>query len=109
MYWLGTISGASGAYSNQQTGASGLGYFAIPQSVKSLYLVPSASGISLELLNATGSTGSTFQTAAGRCAQLTPNTINGPFRTIGGPHHVVSVYYTGTGFVSVRVFAGPTS
>jgi hypothetical protein len=113
MFYLGTITGTSGAYSNQSAGNSGIGTFIIPKSVRALYLVPSHSGISFELLNATSSTGGaatgvgTFQTSVGRGAQLNPNAVNGPFRTIGGPEHIVSIWYGSGGagvFVSLRVY-----
>jgi hypothetical protein len=112
MFYLGTVTGTSGAYSNQSAGNSGLGTFIIPKSVRALYLVPSHSGISFELFTATSSTGGaatgvgTFQTSAGRGAQLKPNEINGPFRTIG-PEHIVSIWYGSGGagvFVSLRVY-----
>lgn len=108
VYYLGTITGASGAYSNAQTGASGIGTFAIPSTSRSLYLVSSASGVLAEFGATLG-----FQTSAARGAQLDgPNTIMGPFRTVPGPSGygpTVSIYNSAGGFVSVRVYAGPTS
>ncbi len=110
MYFLGSITGASGAYSNQQTGASGIGVFQIPPSIRSIFLVPSASGVLFELGTATGATGGTFQTTVARGAQLDgPANISGPFRTIPGTYTVVSIFNAAGGFVSVRVFAGGPS
>lgn len=110
MYFLGSITGASGAYSNQQTGASGIGTFVIPPSTQSVYLMPSASGVSFELGAASGTTGSTFQTTLARAAQLDgPGLISGPFRVAKGSNCVVSVFNPAGGFVSVRVYSSPTS
>lgn len=112
MYYLGTITGSSGACSNAWTGPSGLGFFAIPPSVKSLYLVSSASGVLAELAIATGIS---FQTTLGRGAQLDgPGVIVGPLRCGVGPGTnsaptVVSIYNTTGSTVSVRVYAGPTT
>jgi hypothetical protein len=112
VYYLGSITAASGAYSNQQTGASGIGTFIIPNAVKSLYLVPQQSGILFELGQSTGATGSTFQTTLARGAQLDgPANISGPFRVVTNALNcgiVVSVYNSAGGFVSVRVYASPT-
>lgn len=101
MYYLGTITGSSGSASNHRTGPSGLGTFAIPKTVRSLYLVPGASGVFFELGVATGAT-----TTLGRGAQLQPNQINGPYTCIG-EEICVSVYHTQAGSVSIRVYAGP--
>lgn len=109
MYYLGSITGASGAYSNQQTGASGIGVFQIPPSVKALYIVPSASGTLFEIGVATGPTGSTFQTTLARGAQLEgPALISGPFKVLNVTPPgcaVVSIFNAAGGFVSVRVYA----
>jgi len=103
MYWLGTITGASGSYNNLATGLSGIGAFAIPPSVRSLYLMPSASGLAFELSSATGIS---FQTTAARSAQLAgPNVISGPFR-VQGENVVVAIWNAAGGFVSCRVYAG---
>lgn len=108
MFYLGTITGSSGAYSNQATGVSGIGVFQIPPNVRSLYLVPQQSGILFEFFAATGTTGNTSQTTAARGAQLDgPNNISGPFRTVPNVCTVVSIFSPGV--VSVRVYAGPTS
>jgi hypothetical protein len=113
MFFLGAITGSSGAYSNQQTGASGVGTFAIPPGTQSLYLMPSASGISFEFGVATGPTAGTFQTTPNRAAQLEgPNLLSGPFRcprTVGPECVVVSIVSQSAGFVSMRVYASPTS
>lgn len=106
MYFLGSITGMSGAYSNRSRGASGIGTFDIPASVNSLYLVPSASGILFEF-----GVASSFQTTAARGAQLRQtdgsfsdcDNINGPF-PIRGDVKTVSIYFTSTG-VHVRVYA----
>jgi hypothetical protein len=115
MYYLGTITGTSGAASNAWTGpsggvASGVGFFNIPPSVKSLYLVSSASGVLAELSVATGIS---FQTTAARGAQIDgPGMIVGPLRCgVGGQGNptVVSIFNPGLGTVSVRVYAAPTT
>lgn len=110
MYYLGSITGTSGACSNAWTGPSGVGFFTIPSTVKSLYLVASASNVGFELGIATGIS---FQTRDGRAANIdTGNIIYGPFRCgVGGAGTptVVSIYNTTGGTVSVRVYAGPTS
>lgn len=108
MLWLGTITAASGGYNNLATGLSGIGAFSIPPNVKALYLVPSASGLTFELFQATGAT----NTTAARGAQLTgPGVLNGPFRTLNLPNTgvVVGVYNSAGGFLSVRVYATVTS
>ncbi len=108
MYYLGTITGYTGAVNNQTTGLSGLGLFNIPLGTRSLYLVPSASGLLCEFGVATGPTGSTFLTTKLRGAQLDgPNLISGPFTVVAGNFPVVSIWTDQAGFVSVRVYASP--
>ena len=101
MYFLGTISGMSGAYNNLLTGVSGIGTFTIPAAAKRLYLEPSASGIRFEFGVATS-----FQTTAAR-GRLLRTAVgdfeNGPYGCDTGPVHVVSCYFPGTGW-SVRVY-----
>lgn len=106
MFYLGTITGASGGYNNLATGHSGIGTFSIPTGTRALYLVPSASGLAFELFAAGGAT----NTTAGRGAQLTgPGVINGPFRPVTGGGIVVGIWNAAGGFLSVRVYAAPTS
>lgn len=115
MYFLGAITGSSGACSNAWTGPSGIGFFAIPPGVKSIYLQASTGGVTggvgFEFQQATGIS---FQTTAARAANIdTGGIIYGPFRCgspgpLGNPT-VVSIYNTTAGTVSVRVYAGPTS
>jgi hypothetical protein len=106
MYFLGTISGMSGAYNNLMTGVSGVGSFTIPRATRQLYLVPGASGINFEFGVAT-----TFQTTAVRSARLkfiSGEEINGPFECHGGPDGsaiVVSCYQAVAGW-SVKVYGG---
>lgn len=88
-----------------------MGTFLIPPGTKGLYLMPSASGVSFEMGLATGPTGSTFQTNAGRAAQLDgPNLISGPFKCETGAlqNTVVSIWNPTGNFVSVRVYATVT-
>jgi hypothetical protein len=107
MYFIGSISGASGAYNNRTTGNSGVHAFTIPAHVKSLYLVPQQSGLKFELGAATGIS---FLTSAARAAQMSgPNVINGPFNCIDGGNVVVSIYWSGAGFCSCQVYGSPTS
>jgi hypothetical protein len=107
VYFIGAISGASGGYNNRTTGASGVHAFTIPPNVKSLYLQPQQSGLLFELGAATGIS---FLTSAARGAQLSgPNVINGPYRCIDGGNVVVSIYWSGAGFCSCKVFGSPTS
>jgi hypothetical protein len=106
MYFLGGITSASGAANSQGAG------FVIPQGAKSLYLMPSASGVQFEFGRHTGATGSTFQTTDQRGAFLDgPGLVSGPFRVVQGPGvwTVVGIYNTTGGTVSVRVYASPTS
>ena len=115
MYYLGTMTAASGGYYNDRTGHSGIGAFSIPKNVKALYLFPSASGVQFGLSTATGVTA--FMTAgngAPLAAPVTPggpDPLNGPFLVIGGNsgNVVVGVWNAVGGFISVRVFAAPTS
>lgn len=118
MYFLGTISGASGGYNNQSTGNSGIAIpFFLPPSVKAVYLVPSASGVLFEMFIATGPSGSTFNTTKARGAQIAgPGVISGPFRCIQSnaptgyqQFTVISIFHDQAGFHSVRVYAAPTS
>src|SRR5215471_4615628 len=109
MYFLGSISGASGAANNQQSGG-----FDIPPGTKSLYLVSSAAGVLFEFGSHTGSTGATFQTTDRRGALIDSTGIYGPFPVIpNNPIHntrtVVGIYNTTGGNVSVRVYASPTA
>lgn len=108
MYWLGSISGASGAYYNNRTGVSGIGAFSIPTGLKgAFYLEPSASGCRFLLSAATGVTN--FVQADGlNTAQLQgPGILNGPFRFAGQP--VIGVFNGGATQYSVRVFGAPSS
>lgn len=107
MYFLGTVSGASGSYNNRTTGASGVSAFTIPPNTKSLYLMPQASGLFFELGAATGIS---HVTSAVRGAQLAgPNTINGPYRCASGENVSVAIYNSAGGFFSCRVYSSPTS
>lgn len=107
MYFLGSITGASGSYYNQSTGNSGIGTFTIPPTVKALYLVPSASGLLFELSAATGITAFTNIT---RGAQLSgPGTINGPFRAPGADNIQVGICHNQAGFISCRIYGAPTA
>lgn len=112
MYYLGTITGTSGGNYNNQTGPSGIGTFTIPAGTRSIYLVPSASGLSFALSNATGITA--FMNA-GNGAFLAapplinaPNPISGPYR-VTGPNIVVGIWNAAGGAISVRIFSGPTA
>lgn len=108
MFYLGSITGTSGACSNAWTGPSGIGFFTIPPAIKALYLQSSASNVGFEFGVATGIS---FQTREGRAANIdTGGVIYGPFRCNGGQlGTVVSIYNTTGGTVSVRVYAAPTS
>lgn len=110
MHFLGAITGSSGAFNNQQTGASGVGAaWIIPTSVKAIYLQPSASGLQFEVFRGTGATGSTYNTTAARGAFIgAANTLAGPFRVSGDCHTVVSIWNAAGGVLSVRVYAAPT-
>lgn len=107
MLWLGTVTAASGAYNNLQTGHSGIGTFTVPPGVKALYLHPSVSGLQFEIFAATGAT----NTTAARGAYLNGNVSNGPFRVpncySGGI--VVAIYNSAGSFQSVRVYKTETS
>ena len=113
MYYLGTMTAASGGYYNNVTGASGIGTFSIPVNVRSLYLVPSASGVGFLLSAATGTTA--FVNDRNNAPLNAPiagavsNPINGPFQVIAGTNITVGIYNAVGGFVSVRVYAAPTS
>lgn len=111
MNYLGAITGSSGAFNNQQTGASGVGAaWIIPTSVKSIYLQPSASGLQFETFRATGATGSTYNTTPARGAYIgAANVLAGPFRVAGDCHTVVSIWNAAGGVLNVRVFAATTS
>lgn len=108
MYFLGSITGTSGACSNAWTGPSGVGFFMIPASIKSVYLQSSASNVGFELGVATGIS---FQTRDSRAANIDiGGVIYGPFRCVNSQYPtVVSIYNTTGGTVNVRVYAGPTS
>lgn len=110
MRWLGSITAASGAYNNWQTGVSGIGAFTIPKGVRSIWLQASASGLFFEI----GSTGLAtndvrgallpYSFAAGAVAGV-PNTPQGPFRTPSTDGNtVVALYNSAGGFISCKVF-----
>lgn len=112
MYYLGSITAASGGYYNSATGLSGIGAFSIPANVRALALVPSASGLSFAMSAATGATA--FMNA-GNGAPLVAaaiggyaNPINGPYKVIG-PNVTVGIWNSVGGFISVRVYAVPTA
>lgn len=111
MFYLGTISGSSGACYNTQTGVSGLGTFGTT-GIRKLWLVPSASGMGFLLSLATGITN--FCTAANYAQIAAPGVLNGPFNVPPGVNPVqVAVYSPVTGgaslFVSCRVFGSSGS
>lgn len=110
MYFLGTISGASGAYYNNVTGLSGVGAFSIPPNIKSVYLQPSHSGISFGFSIATGTT--SFMNATNGARLVGPDTLCGPYRIISGAGMAaptIGVYAPGATQYSVRIFGSPTS
>ena len=112
MFFLGTITGASGAYYNNVTGVSGFGAFSIPVSAKSVYLVPSASGLQFCMGVATGPTGPGPNFAnLNNTAQLAgPGQINGPFRLPPTNYPtILGIYAQGATLYNVRVFGAPTS
>lgn len=110
MRFLGSITAASGAYNNWQTGASGIGAFTIPPGVKSLFLQPSASGLFFEI----GSTGLATSDVRGALLPYGPaggpilgnvNTPAGPYRTPSTDGNtVVALYNSAGGFISCKVF-----
>ena len=106
MYYLGSITAASGvAANNWTTGASGIGTFTIPNATKRLYLQPNSTGILFELGVATGAT-----TTAARGAVLAHGLgmeLNGPFPVANsgtGGITTVAIYNSIGGYVSVKVF-----
>jgi hypothetical protein len=107
VFYLGSITAASGGYNNLQTGASGIGAFTIPTGVAELYLQPSASGLQFEMFQ--GVTGGTNTTAARGVFLDFANggSINGPFHKIPKSSCVVGIYNAAGGFLSVRVYAAP--
>ena len=108
MYWRGTITGASGGYYNNTTGNSGIGTFSIPGGVKNLYLQPSASGMFFMLSAATGTTAFMSAGNGGQLEWGAGKVLNGPFLT-RGENITVGIWNAAGGFISVRVFAGPSS
>jgi hypothetical protein len=108
MYYLGSISGASGAAYNWSGGVSGFANFRVPAGVKALYLEPSASGLRFALSAATGYTGF-LGTGAGLGAAIMQNVaLHGPYRRLGD-NCSVGIYSAGATQYSVRVFGAPTS
>lgn len=108
MYYLGSISGSSGAAYNWSGGVSGFAGFNIPISAKALYLEPSASGLRFALSAATGYTGF-LNTGAGLGAAVMQagGQLYGPFRTIPMVNCSVGIFSPGATQYSVRIFAGP--
>ena len=105
MYFLGKIQGGSGCYTNEATGASGIGRFTIPPNTKRIYLSPSISGLQFELGAATG-----FTTTATRGAPLgSPGSLFGPFALINsqGGRPVVAIYNAAGGIVTCGVWSAP--
>lgn len=112
MYYLGTVTAASGGYYNHVTGNSGIGIFNIPANVKALYLVPSATGLAFAMSVATGITA--FMSAGNGAPLISAaaggeNPVNGPFQAISGSNVKVGIWNAVGGFISVRVYAAPTS
>lgn len=106
MFFAGTITVASGSYSNAATGASGGVPFALPPGARSVYLQPSVLGLGFELAVATGIS---FQTTAARGALLATG-LNGPFKLpVTRYPVVVAVYNAAGGIVTCTVFAAPNS
>lgn len=103
MYFLGAVTGLSGAYSNYQQPSGSTG-FVVPPGVRAVYLEPNATGVQFEIGVASGTA---FLTDAGRGAHLVgPNQYNGPFRTPRTDNPCTVSIYNGTGAtVSVRVYA----
>jgi hypothetical protein len=112
VYYLGSITAASGAYYNDRTGVSGIGAFTIPPSIKALYLAYGGSGLTgLSFLLSTATGVTSFITAANGAPVPAVGTIGGPYPTVHsvGGNIKVGVYNPNGGFISVRVFAAPTS
>lgn len=112
MYYLGSITAASGAYFNDRTGVSGIGAFTIPPNTKALYITYGGSGLtglSFALSSATGVT--SFITAANGAPVPAVGTIGGPYRVVNGNdcNIKVGIYNPNGGFISIRVFAAPSS
>lgn len=109
MYYLGSISGSSGAAYNWSGGASGLANFPIPQGPRAFYFVPSASGLRFALSAATGYTGFLGTGAGLGTVQLVgPDQLNGPFQ-VGSLNSAVGIYNSSATQYSVRVFTAPRS
>lgn len=110
MFYLGSISGASGSAYNWSGGASGFANFAIPAGSKALYLEGSASGLRFALSAATGYTAFLATGGAIGSAQLAgPATLQGPFYRIPGANCTVGIYTSTATQYSVKVFGAPTS
>jgi len=109
VYYLGSISGASGAAYNWSGGVSGFANFAIPRHTKALYLETSASGTRFLLSAATGYTGflNTGAGLAGANLQAA-GVLYGPFYRAAGTDVAVGVYNGGVTQYSVRVFGAHT-
>lgn len=109
MYYLGSISGSSGAAYNWSGGVSGFANFVIPSRVGRIYLEPSASGTRFALSAATGYTGFLGTGAGlGAAVMVAAPALYGPFAVIGN-NCSVGVYLGSATQYSVRVFGAPAT
>lgn len=109
MYYLGSISGASGAAYNWSGGVSGFAGFSVPLGAKALYLEGSASGLRFALSAATGYTGFLGTGGAVGSVQLAgPATLQGPFYRTPGANCMVGIYTSTATQYSVKVFGAHT-
>lgn len=106
MYYLGTVSGASGGAYNWSGGASGIANFTIPKYANALYFEPGVSGIRFALSHATGYTAFLSTGAGINAAQLGgPTGVQGPFYKPPGLDTSVGFYFSNSTQYSVRVWA----
>lgn len=122
MFYLGSIQGGSGLSNNAggslspsnysfPSGAASPSGFLIPNTIKSIYLVPEVAGLSFEIGIPTSPTGF-FNPGTSRqlAGPLVASSINGPYRLINAETKCqVVVSNPADAVVRVRVYGSPTT
>lgn len=109
MFYLGSISGSSGAAYNWSGGVSGFANFSIPKQTKAFFLEASASGTRFLMSAATGYTAflSTGGVVAGANLQAA-GVVYGPYARAAGTDISIGVYHASATQYSVRIFGAHT-
>lgn len=106
MFYIGTISVASGSFANNWTGASGGSCFRVPAYGKNLYFQPNVPTGQFQFNTATGISFRASPTQAAYWGAGSENQAAGPFPIPRTDNFVIGVY-SGAGPCVVLVYVDP--